>query len=108
MPDELWFPRRRLCLLKVWRLARVGLSPREVARRLGVSEAAVRRSLEELERYAVSPGKACGDGWVRCYYISPEELSVYGPVRRAPARPGVPARRPGRKDGALERERAGE
>lgn len=41
MPDELRLPRRRLCLLKVWRLARVGFSPREVAGRVGVSEAAV-------------------------------------------------------------------
>jgi len=92
VPEELWLPTRRLELLRVWRLARTGLDACEVGRRLGMSERAVRRALEELRRYAVRPAEADGDWegkWVHCYYLSPEELERY---RRARPRVPEPAR----------------
>lgn len=91
VPEELWLPVRRLELLRVWRLARAGLDACEVGRRLGMSERAVCRVLDELRRYAVRPAEADGDWegrWVRCYYLSPEELERYRRARpRAAADP---------------------
>lgn len=102
---------RRLVLLKVWRLARAGVAPREVGERLGVSEDTVRRALGELARYATRPAEADGDWdgkWVRCYYLSPEELAAYGPVRRDAGKEAARARGRRLRDEELERELAGD
>jgi len=101
---------RRLVVLKVWRLARAGIAPREVGGRLGVSEDVVRRALGELARYAARPAEADGDWdgkWVRCYYLSPDELAAYGPVRRD-AKEAARARGRRLRGEELERELAGE
>ncbi|MEW5933540.1 MAG: hypothetical protein AB1816_08155 [Bacillota bacterium] len=101
---------RRLVLLRVWRLVRAGVAPREVGERLGVSEDAVRRALGELARYAAPPAEAESDWdgkWVRCYYLSPEELAAYGPVRRG-GKEAARARGRRPRDEELERELVGE
>lgn len=94
VPDELWLPVRRLVVLRVWRLARAGLGPCEVGERLGMSEAAVRRVLEELRRYAVPPVQADGTGdgrWVHCYYLSAVELERYRRLQVQRPRPNRPS-----------------
>lgn len=102
---------QRLALLKVWRLARAGREPGEVGKRLGVSEDAVRRALRELARYSERPAGMDADWegrWVRCYYLSPEELAAYGPVRRDVGKEAARARGRRARDEELERELAGE
>lgn len=111
VPAEVWLPVQRLALLKVWRLVRAGMEPAEVGKRLGVSEDAVRRALKELARYAVRPAEMDADWegrWVRCYYLSPEELAAYGPVRREAGKEAAGACRRRLRDEELERELAGE
>jgi len=102
VPEEVWLPPKRLVLLKVWRLARAGLGPEEVGKRLGVSDKVVRRALEELAGYGAPSGDA---GCVRCYYLSPEELALYGPCEKGSR--ALPVRWQRVRGEDLERELAG-
>lgn len=103
VPEEVWLPPKRLVLLKVWRLARAGLGPEEVGKRLGVSERVVKRALEELAGYGELPEDAAG--CVRCYYLSPEELALYGPCEKGSR--ALPVRWQRVRGEDLERELAG-